>query len=317
MERSIELASAELVEQNAQLQRDLEAIKRLELELRQAEKLRAVGQLAAGVAHEINTPIQYIGDSIQFVKQAFVGLLKLAEQLSLRTNQNDSLTVQKLCDTADAIDMDFLLEEVPKAIEQTEDGVRRVTGIVSAMKDFGRADSREKTLADVNRCVTSTLLVAQNELKYVADVEVTLGELPLIPCFAGELNQVLLNLLVNAAHAIAERQQQQRAGRGRICVSTKRHDECVIVTIADDGTGIAPEHQTRVFEPFFTTKAVGAGTGQGLAIARSIVVEKHGGALWFESKLGGGTTFFISLPISEGREAEPQSLRRTRHQEVA
>jgi len=153
LERSIELTSEELVARNAQLQLDIEAIKRLEVELRQAEKLRAVGQLAAGVAHEINTPIQYIGDSVQFVKEAFQGLLQLAERLQASNDQTAAATLAELRASAVDLDLTFLLEEVPQALEQTADGVRRVAGIVSAMKDFGRADSREKTLTDVNRCL--------------------------------------------------------------------------------------------------------------------------------------------------------------------
>jgi two-component system, NtrC family, sensor kinase len=311
LERSIELASAELTEQNAQLQRDLEAIRRLELELRQAEKLRAVGQLAAGVAHEINTPIQYIGDSVQFVKEALVGLLELAKRAQHRDDGTDARAMQELREVADEIDLEFLLEEVPKALEQTADGVRRVANIVSAMKDFGRADSREKTLADVNRCVQSTLLVAQNELKYVAEVEVSLGALPLVPCFAGELSQVFLNLLVNAAHAIAER-QRLRPERGLIRVTTAQRGVRVAISVADDGAGIAREHQARIFEPFFTTKAVGDGTGQGLAIARSIVVEKHSGSLSFESTPGVGTTFTVLLPTVAQADATTQVARHDR-----
>jgi len=297
LERSIELASGELQERNARLESDIEAIKRLELELRQADKLKAVGQLASGIAHEINTPIQYVGDSVTFMKEAFGGLLHLAKALRERSAEcaDPSATLAELVQIADDIEVEYLLAEVPLALEQTSDGVRRVAGIVSAMKDFGRKDGREKTLVDVSRCIQSTLIVAQNELKYVADVDVMLGELPPIFGYPGELNQVILNLLVNASHAVAQR-FAGTAERGLIRVRSETRAGFVVISVADNGCGIPLEHQPRIFEPFFTTKAVGSGTGQGLAITRSIVVEKHGGTLSFESRPGEGTTFCVSLP---------------------
>jgi two-component system NtrC family sensor kinase len=306
LERSMELTSAELCERNQELEKDIEAIKRLELELRQAEKLRAVGQLAAGVAHEINTPIQYVGDCLHFMKTAYAGLARLGRQLTdlVASAPADSATVAALAATAREIDLDYLLEELPKALEQTSHGVERVASIVSAMKDFGREDSRERTLVDVNHCLKNTLLVAQNELKYVADVELHLGELPTVPCYPGELSQVLLNLLVNAAHAIGARYGDS-GERGRIRATTSEEGGRIVLEIADNGAGILPEHQHRVFEPFFTTKPVGKGTGQGLALARSIVVEKHGGSLTFESVPGQGTTFRVSLPMAESRSEPP------------
>ena len=296
LERSIELASAELLERNARLEHDLAAIRRLELELRQAEKLRAVGQLAAGVAHEINTPIQYVGDSIYFMRDAYGDLLRLTRELceASATRNEPGAALERLATTAAELDIDYLLAEIPLALERASDGIQRVAGIVSAMKDFGRPDVRDKTQGDVNRCIENTLLVAQNELKYSADVEVSLGKLPLVPCFPGELSQVLLILLVNAAHAVAARVGE--SGRGRVRVESRVDERDVVITVTDNGCGIAPEVQERIFEPFFTTKPVGVGTGQGLAIARAIVVEKHGGTLSFESTPGVGTCFRVSLP---------------------
>jgi signal transduction histidine kinase len=300
LERSIELASAELLERNARLEQDLESIKRLELELRQAEKLRAVGQLAAGVAHEINTPVQFVGDSLRFLKDAFADLTKLGEPgralcAALRAGDDARPFVAALEACAEAIDLEYLVAELPKAFAQTEEGVRRVAEIVLAMKEFGRPDSREKVPVDVGRCVENALLVAQNELKYAAEVEVSVRDLPSVLGYPGELNQVLLNLLVNAAHAIIDRFGEQ-SRLGRVGVSAQAEGDWVIIRIADNGCGISAEHRARIFEPFFTTKGVGRGSGQGLAIARSIVVDKHGGTLGFDSAPGEGTTFTLRLP---------------------
>jgi signal transduction histidine kinase len=300
LERSIELASAELLEQNLRLERDLAEIKRLELELRQAEKLRAVGQLASGVAHEINTPIQYVGDSLHFIKQSCQGLLGIGRLL--QEGQGRAELPSQLRRLADEVDLAFLLEEVPRAIEQVEEGVRRVASIVSAMKDFGRPESKEVSLVSVNHCLESTLLVAQNELKQVACVELVLGEVPQLSCYPSELNQALLALLVNAGQAIGARYGDAQQ-RGLIRAQTRAIGNTVEISVSDNGIGIRPEHQARVFEPFFTTKPFGQGSGQGLAIAHAIVVQKHGGTLTFESEPGAGTTFFLRIPIARARES--------------
>lgn len=313
LERTIELASSELVERNARLERDLEAIKRLELELRQAEKLRAVGQLASGIAHEINTPIQFVGDSVHFLKGALSDLLKLGEvgrRLldAVERGEGASAAASELRESAAEIDLEYLLTELPRAFEQTTEGVRRVANIVAAMKDFGRADHGERVPTDINRCLDSTLTVAHNEVKYVADVQVSLGAVPLVPAHAGEISQVFLNLLVNAAHAIGDRVKGTEQ-RGLLRVSSYQEADEVVVAIADSGTGIAEENRARIFEPFFTTKPIGKGTGQGLAIARSII-QKHGGSLTFESTVGEGTTFFVRLPLEvpASRSAPPCGL---------
>jgi signal transduction histidine kinase len=299
LERSIELASKELREKNLQLERDLESIKRLEIELRQADKLRAVGQLAAGIAHEINTPIQFASDSTYFLRNAASDLLSL------------TLQARKICEAfeagvdtgaeraafrraADELDLENIGLELPQAFESLAEGLSRVSQIVLAMKDFGRQDQREKALVDLNRCLQSTLTIASNEVKYAAEVEVQLAEIPHVPGYQGELGQVFLNLFVNAAHAVTERFGENMLGRIR--VSSALCDDKVEIRIADNGTGIRVEDQARIFEPFFTTKEIGRGTGQGLAISRSIIVDKHGGSLWFESERGVGTTFFIRLP---------------------
>ena len=299
LERSIELASTELREKNLQLQCDLESIKRLEVELRQADKLRAVGQLASGIAHEINTPIQFAGDSLHFLRDALADLIRLACQSRViaeaRNDTDDCRPAleQYLSACVDA-DVDYLVEEAPKALAQAAEGLKRVAEIVTAMKDFGRTDQREKSLVDINRCLQSTITIASNEVRHTARIDLSLGELPLVPGFHGELGQVFLNLLVNAAHAIADRFKGQ--GLGRISVVTSSDDDGVTIAISDNGAGIGATDRSRIFEPFFTTKEVGRGTGQGLAISRSIIADKHGGSLSFDSEVGVGTTFFIKLP---------------------
>jgi two-component system NtrC family sensor kinase len=316
LERSMELVSEELFERNTRLARELEAVQRLELELRQAEKLRAVGQLASGIAHEINTPIQYVGDSVHFLREAGHAFARLGQILrdASGAGGDAAATLGALEAEARRMDLDFVLEEVPKAVEQAQDGLACVANIVAAMKEFGSTDSRDKTLADPNHCLETTLIIAQNEVKHVADVELRLGEVPLIPCFPGELNQVLLSLILNAAHAVRER-FGETGQRGVIRAATAHEGRSVVLTITDNGSGILPEHQCRIFEPFFTTKAVGAGSGQGLALARWIVMQKHGGSISFDSTPGEGTTFSVHLPDGEpedsrlprpsGREAIP------------
>ncbi|HYQ31104.1 MAG TPA: ATP-binding protein [Polyangiaceae bacterium] len=294
LERSIELASTELLEQNAQLERDLASIKRLELELRQAEKLRAVGQLAAGVAHEINTPIQYVGDSLHFIKESCRSLLRLSQQAT----EGISHSVMK--ETAEEIGLSFLADEVPSALEQIEAGVKRVGAIVSALKDFGHPEASQVAVTDVNRCLETALLIAQNELRQVASVEVVLGDLPPLRGYPGDLSQVLLSLLVNAAHAVTERFGNQDR-RAWIHVTTRLVGGEIVICVADNGSGIRADHQPRIFEPFFTTKPFGKGSGQALAVAHGIVVHKHGGSISFESRAGSGSTFRVQLPTA-GRQ---------------
>jgi two-component system, NtrC family, sensor kinase len=300
LEHSIELASAELLERNAQLERDIESIKRLELELFQAEKLRAVGQLAAGIAHEINTPIQYVGDSVSFLKGAFTDItefnaraLALCSKLEDGEATRDSFKV--LRSAAEELDLDYLRDETPTAFERTLDGIRRVAQIVAAMKELGRIDQSEKVSTDLARCIENALTVVRNQLKYVADVQVALEPVPPVSCHPAELSQVLLNLLVNAAHAIEERCQKENL-RGCVRVVLHQQGPDLVISVSDNGCGIPDALKGRIFEPFFTTKAVGKGTGQGLAISRTIM-EKQGGSLSFESKVNEGTTFFVKLPL--------------------
>jgi PAS domain S-box-containing protein len=282
----------------------------LDGQLRSAQKMEAIGNLAAGVAHEINTPIQYVGDNTGFIKDSWS---QVAEVLSaakqLRNEAACGLVSAAAIESFDACskkaDVEYLIQEVPRAIDQTLDGVQRVAKIVSAMKEFSHPGSQEKRAVDLNRAIETTVTISRNEWKYVADVQTDLDpNLPLVPCLAGEINQVLLNLLVNAAHAIADVVQSIENGRGTITISTRQDGDWVEMSVADTGTGI-PEHaREQVFDPFFTTKEVGKGTGQGLMLAHTVVVKKHGGRIWFDTEVGKGTTFFVRLPISATAEIQ-------------
>ncbi|HLZ08084.1 MAG TPA: ATP-binding protein [Chloroflexota bacterium] len=279
--------------------KDMTEDKRAEVELRQAQKLESVGLLASGIAHEINTPIQFIGDNCRFLRQSLNELLEAVHRL--RTPELLPVGLAPTPATTDSADtgsdarLAYLEREMPRAIDQTLDGIERVATIVGALKEFAHPDSREQEPADLNEALLSTLIVARNVLKDVAEVKTDLGELPLVNCYVGELNQVFLNLMVNAAHAIGELPGE---GFGEITIRTRRQLDQVRVTIADTGCGIPQGIRERIFDPFFTTKGIGRGTGQGLALARSLIVDKHQGTISFESEEGKGTTFTISLPIA-------------------
>jgi PAS domain S-box-containing protein len=281
---------------------DITERRRQEMEIRHGQKLEAVGRLAAGIAHEINTPIQFVGDNTRFLLNSFQDELKLIrkyEQLQERAagDPGNASLLAEISATRTEIEWPYLEEEIPRALGQMLEGLGRVSTIVRGMKEFSHVNrSSEKSSADINRALESTLIVARNELKYVADVETHFGELPAVVCHLGDLNQVFLNLLVNAAHAIEEASKGSGA-KGKIGVQTRRDGDWVEVAIADSGAGIPEEARDKIFEPFFTTKAVGKGTGQGLALARAVVVEKHGGTLTFVSERGKGTTFFVRLPL--------------------
>jgi len=263
---------------------EISEIKQLQSQLAQAQKLQSVGQLAAGVAHEINTPIQYIGDNGKFLEDAFRDLIRFSEQ-DRRTGLEDGT-------------LDYLRGEVPKATSQLLEGVDQVARIVRAMKEFSHPGPVERSAADINRAIENTILISKNEWKYVADVTTDLDpHLPPVPCVVGEFNQVILNLIVNAAHAIAD-VVGDSGGRGRIHISTRQKDGMLEVRVADTGPGIPEAIQSKVFDPFFTTKPVGKGTGQGLAIAHAVIVQKHQGRLTFESDPRRGTTFVVQLPLA-------------------
>ena len=280
---------------------DLADRKRLESQLRQAQKLEAVGQLASGIAHELNTPIQFVGDSVRFLQDGFESLQELLEQYrtavhSLARDTGRLDVPDRLAKADDEADLDYLDENAGPAFTRTLEGISRVAGIVGAMKEFAHPDQGHKVPADLNRAIRNTLTITRNEYKYVANVETDLGELPPVLCHAGALNQVLVNLIVNAAHAIADRVGSS-GEQGCIRIRSALEGEQVRIDVEDTGAGIPEEIHERIFDPFFTTKEVGRGTGQGLSIARAIVVDRHGGTLTFASEVGRGTTFTVRLPV--------------------
>jgi PAS domain S-box-containing protein len=291
-----------------QLYSEMQERERMAMELRLAQKLESVGRLAAGIAHEINTPIQYVGDGVAFLQSAQADherLLATYRQSFARLARGDpaEAVLHSIKEAEEAADLEFLGVEVPKAFERTLQGVERVASIVRAMKEFAHPDANEHNPADLNHAIETTLIVAHNEYKYIAAVETQLGVIPEVMCNIGELNQVFLNLIVNAAHAIED--SGKDASSGKITVATAALRDSVAVSIADNGCGIPEENLEKIFDPFFTTKAVGRGTGQGLAIARSIVNEKHGGSIDVQSTVGVGTRFIIKLPVAGRPSAGP------------
>jgi two-component system, NtrC family, sensor kinase len=275
----------------------------MEVQLRHAQKLESIGQLAAGIAHEINTPSQYIGDNLIFLEDAFndlVKVLKTQETTIASLRRGDNTDESAPADSPSESDTQYLLEEIPKAIAQCEEGLSRVARIVGAMKDFSHPDSDAKTRVDLNRAIQSTATVCRNEWKYVAELELDLdAALPPVPCYLGEFNQAILNLVINAAHAIGDAQKSGKEGKGVIRIQTHRAGDNVEVRVEDTGTGIPEQIRERIFDPFFTTKPVGKGTGQGLAIVHSVIVEKHGGHVSLESEMGKGSAFILQLPLED------------------
>lgn len=272
---------------------------RMEVQLRHAQKLESIGHLAAGIAHEINTPTQYIGDNLRFLRTEMGGLFRVLDGLKELVEQAapGQDLVGPLRELLGGADLDYLRAELPKAADQSLEGVARVAKIVGAMKEFSHPGTEVKTPTDLNRAIESTVAVSRNEWKYVAELELDLDpKLPLVPCLPGEINQVVLNLVVNAAHAIAEA-SQEAGTKGRIIIRTRQEPDWAILQVEDSGAGIPEAIRSRIFDPFFTTKGVGKGTGQGLAIAHSVVVQKHGGQIGFDTAEGQGTLFTVRLPL--------------------
>lgn len=270
--------------------------------LSESRKIAAIGALAAGVAHEINTPTHYIGENLRFLLESFENveeMLSKYEQLKSAIPGDDrqlASLISDLNETREQIEIDYLSEEIPTAIKQSLEGNQRVADIVQAMKLFTHPGLEEMVPSSINQGIMSTITISRNEWKYIADLATELDpNLPYVTCRPGEINQVILNIIVNAAHAIRGKTQYEK--KGKITVRTLHDEHAVEIRISDNGPGIPPAIRAKVFDPFFTTKEVGEGTGQGLAIAYSVIVEKHRGALTFETSPEQGTTFIIRLPL--------------------
>lgn len=280
----------------------------LESQLIHAQKMESIGSLAAGIAHEINTPAQFVGDNLAFLRDSIGDVTNLfgAYDRLLQAAKENAVTAEILDEVDGAreeADLEFLVGELPKAIEQSSDGITRVSGIVRAMKEFSHPDTGDMTACDLKKAIENTVTVAKNEWKYVADVETEFDPaLPPVVCLAGEFNQMILNLITNAAHAIGEKIDKEKGERGRIRISTKLDDDRAEIRVSDTGGGIPEKIRKKIFNPFFTTKPVGRGTGQGLAIIHNSVVNKHRGEVKFETEEGKGTTFIIRLPIGRPEE---------------
>jgi two-component system NtrC family sensor kinase len=285
---------------------DITERRALESQLLQAQKMEGIGQLAAGIAHEINTPIQFVTDNLTFLDASWRSASRLLDLYRAAVNAPAAALSQQTAADLEAAeaacDLDFVREEAPRAIEQSLEGTHRVATIVRAMKEFSHPELAEKTHSDLNRGIASTITIACSEWKYVAEIVTDFdADLPPVLCHPGDINQVVLNLLVNAAHAIREKHLESK---GRITVRTRLRGEVAEIAVADTGTGIPEAIRHRIFEPFFTTREVGSGTGQGLALTHSIVVRKHHGKIWFETETGKGTTFFVRIPLDAGKQQE-------------
>jgi PAS domain S-box-containing protein len=279
---------------------DLTEWRRMESELRQAQKLEAIGRLASGVAHEINTPVQFVGDNLQFVRDACPDLFSVIDKYrraGAALAESRAPALAEAIEEEKRIDLVYLRENVGQALDRSIEGLGRIATIVRSMKEFAHPDRHEIVSADLNRLVESTLVIARHEYKYVADLVTEFGDVPPVDCVPGEFNQAVLNIVVNAAHAIGD-VVNGTDDKGTITVRTHLDGDQGVVSIADSGRGIPASIREKIFDPFFTTKEMGRGTGQGLAIVRSIIVGRHGGTIRVESEVGRGTTFHIGIPVT-------------------
>ncbi|TWT50561.1 Sensor protein FixL [Rubripirellula amarantea] len=296
--------------------RDLSKRKELEVRLGQAQKMESVGQLAAGIAHEINTPIQFVGDNIKFLQGAFEDisdLLALYDQLveAVDGNQPTQEVLSQVKQQCEIADLPFLQDEFPSAIAQSLEGIERVATIVRAMKEFSLPATQSKSAIDINRAIENTLAVAANQASEIATIQTELDpSLPPVLCLAGQMNQCFLNLLTNAVEAIADHCEP---GAGRIKISTRADKDAVEIRVEDNGPGIPAEITNRIFDPFFTTKPVGKGTGQGLSFVYGVIVDMHDGTIHAQSPPNGGTTFVVSLPAHNYAETKGRAHANSAH----
>lgn len=270
---------------------------------RQSQKMEVLGQLVSGIAHEINTPTQYIGDNLHFIGEGFASLYRLIERYDamadiLADDPKYAELVRGITELSEEIDKTFLIEELPGAVQRSADGNQRVAEVVQSLREFAHPSDEEKVPTDINHAITTSVNLARNEWKYEAEMILDLApDLPMVSCIPGAFNQVIINLLVNSAHAISDGRNSGSGEKGEIAISTRRIDDEVEIRISDTGGGIPEAIHAKIFDPFFTTKEVGRGTGQGLAIVKSIVVDTHGGVIGFDTEVGKGTTFVLRFPI--------------------
>ena len=280
--------------------RDLSKLRIMEQRLNQSQKLESIGQLAAGIAHEINTPTQYVYNNFFFLQDVFSVIEEILDALSEYVKLNGDYDKQKMLDLLQPVDLNFLKTEIPAALTSSVKGLERVSRIVLAMKEFSHPGTVEMVLTDINHNIENTITVSRNEWKYLSDLRFEGQEnIPQVLCLPGELNQVLLNLIVNAAHAIEEHKQLDPSLKGQIIIRSTEKQGFVEISVNDNGMGIPENIQNKVFDPFFTTKKIGKGTGQGLTIAYDVVVNKLKGKIWFETIENEGSTFYIAIPCSE------------------
>lgn len=293
--------------------RDISAQKKMQSQLIQNEKLASIGQLAAGVAHEMNSPVGFVASNFETLENYIEKVREMLQRydtfigdMAGASDRELAAMVSEIESNRESLKIDFILDDIEDLFEESREGISRVTGIIRNLRDFSRIDhTDEKNEFDLNQGIRTTLTVARNEIKYYADVEEQLGHVPAIRCDSGQINQVLLNLLVNAAQAIRD---QNRSDRGKITVKTYEDGEYITCKISDDGPGIEPDKLSRVFDAFFTTKPVGKGTGLGLSVSYDIITNKHNGQLLVDSETGEGTTFTIKLPAGSNKEEEQKEI---------
>lgn len=305
LEQVVGRKTAELERERQELKTALESLRLAQAQLVQAQKMESIGQLAAGIAHEINTPTQYVSSNLDFIKSAATVLLDLVDKAAAACARLPSELAalpefEALGKDVGGRRVEFIRRQIPEALDQSLEGLRHIASIVAALKQFSHPSSGELEAVNILDVINTTATVARNEWKYVAELEVRpIGTLPQVPCIRDLVGQALLNLIVNAAHAIADTLQAGVKEKGRIVITAERVGRYMELRVTDDGTGVPEEIRGRIFDPFFTTKPVGKGTGQGLALVYATIVDKHRGGIFCESVTGQGTTFVVRLPLEQ------------------
>ncbi|WP_312690880.1 ATP-binding protein [Kosakonia sp.] len=308
LEKVVARKTMELENERHELEKALAELRITQTQLLQAQKMESIGQLAAGIAHEINTPTQYVSDNVGFVKSANATLLTLLDAAlalaeAAREKMADDPAIADFDATLKRSKLDFLRRQIPGALDESLEGLGHIARIVAAMKEFSHPSLNEKERVDIREVINTTVTVARNEWKYVAELETHFSDdLPPLPCLRDMVGQAILNLVVNAAHAIADTLKEGVKEKGRITLSAQQNGDWMEIRVHDDGSGVPAAIRDRIFDPFFTTKAVGKGTGQGLAIVYSTVVDKHGGQIRCESQEGVGSTFILQFPLHDTME---------------